>query len=78
MAMTAPHDRRMSPEEILSNAAAVLGVDARALRALREPSAHRQIPVRLWLLGEEPIYVSTAQRAEELQAADRSYQLTVR
>lgn len=78
MAMTAPHDHRTVSEESLRNAASVLGVDVNGLRALLDPSPYRQVPVRLWLLGEEPIYVSTSRRAEELEAADRSYRLTVR
>jgi hypothetical protein len=56
----------------------VLGVDVNGLSALLDPFPYLQIPVHLWLLREGPIYVSTTQRAEEPEAADRSYRLTIR
>lgn len=81
MAVTARHEHQADPavsDDTLREAASVLGVDAPSLRALQAPSPYRKVPVRLALLGDAPIYVSTPHRAEELQAADRSYRLTVR
>jgi hypothetical protein len=53
-------------------------VDVRTLRALRERSPYRTVPVSLWLMGEDPIYVSTERQADELRAVDRSYRLVTR
>lgn len=75
---TAAHNEQASADsadEALRHAASVLDVDVDTLRALRAKSPYREVPVRLWLLGEEPILVSTQKQADELRAVDRSYRL---
>lgn len=78
---TASGDRQTGADpggDALRHAASALGVDVRTLRALRERSPYRTVPVSLWLMGEDPIYVSTERQADELRAVDRSYRLVTR
>lgn len=76
-----PIDRRLTrleAEEVLRHASSVLDVDVDTLRALRAKFPYLDVPVRLWLLGEEPICVSTQKQADELRAVDKSYRLVTR
>lgn len=78
---TTAHHRQASAgsaDEALHHAASVLDVDLNILRALRVRSPYREVPVRLWLMGEEPIRVSTQKQADELRAVDRSCRLVTR
>lgn len=78
---TASGDRPMGTDpgdDALQGAASALGVDVRTPRALRERSPYRSVPVSLWLMGDDPVYVSTQKQADELRAVDRSYRLVTR
>ncbi|MEX5298450.1 hypothetical protein RCG67_06685 [Kocuria sp. CPCC 205292] len=62
----------VSAEHIGSTAKA-LKLDPDVPRRLTEPSQPRTVPVRLHLLGSEPIYVSTQESARDLERTDRAY-----
>ncbi|MFE7630795.1 hypothetical protein [Kocuria sp. NPDC057446] len=59
--------------EHIESAAKALKLDPDVLRRLTEPSQSRTVPVRLRLLGNEPIYVSTQESARDLERTDRAY-----
>jgi precorrin-4 methylase len=59
--------------EHIESAAKALKLDPDVLRRLTEPSQSRTVPVRLRLLGNEAIYVSTQESARDLERTDRAY-----
>ncbi len=59
--------------EHIESAAKALKLDPDVQRRLTEPSQSRALPVRLRLLGHEPIYVSTQETARDLECTDRAY-----
>ena len=62
----------VSAEKIIA-AAQALDLDPKVLKVLTEPSEVRRIPVRLGLLGNEPIYVDSQEQARKLEQSDRAY-----
>ncbi|GAA1747110.1 hypothetical protein [Kocuria aegyptia] len=59
--------------EKIDAAAQALDLDPNVLMVLAKPSEVRQIPVRLGLLGNEPIYVDSQEQARKLERSDRAY-----
>lgn len=58
----------------IRSAAQALNPDPKILQVLTKPSAARTVPVRLHLLGDEPIYVASQDQAEKLERSDRAYE----
>ncbi len=61
--------------ESIQSAAQALNLDPKILTVLTKPSAARAVPVRLHLLGDEPIYVTSQEQADKLERSDRAYEV---